>query len=61
MLDNKGKEVIPCNYDAVGLPSEGICRIIKNTNGKTYIGFWNLELGKEIVAPNKYVRPSGYE
>lgn len=29
LLDNKGKEVIPCNYDAVGLPSEGICRIIK--------------------------------
>lgn len=61
LLDNKGKEVIPCNYDAVGLPSEGICRIIKKTNGKTYIGYWSLELGKEIVAPNKYVIPGGYE
>ncbi len=61
LLDSKGKEVIPCNYDAVGLPSEGISRISKKTNGKTYIGYWNLALGKEIVAPNKYVLPSGYE
>ncbi|QNU67640.1 WG repeat-containing protein [Ruminiclostridium herbifermentans] len=61
LLDSKGKEVIPCNYDAVGLPSEGICRISKKTNGKTYIGYWNLALGKEIVAPNKYVLPKGYE
>lgn len=61
LLDMKGKEVIPCNYDAVGLPSEGICRIVKKTNGKTYLGFWSLTKGKEIVAPNKYVLPSGYE
>lgn len=61
LLNNKGKEVIPCNYDAVGLPSEGICRISKNTKGKTYIGYWSLTQGKEIVAPNKYVLPSGYE
>ncbi len=61
LLDNKGKEVIPCNYDAVGLPSEGICRISKNTKGKTYIGYWSLTQGKEIVAPNKYVLPYGYE
>lgn len=61
LLDTKGKEVIPCNYDAVGLPSEGISRIVKKSNGKTYIGYWSLEKGKEIVAPNKYVLPSGYE
>lgn len=61
LLDSKGKEVIPCNYDAVGLPSEGISRIFKKANGKTYLGYWNLAQGKEIVAPNKYVLPSGYE
>ncbi len=61
LLDSKGKEVIPCNYDAVGLPSEGISRISKKSNGKTYLGYWNLAQGKEIVAPNKYVLPKGYE
>ncbi len=61
LLDSKGKEVIPCNYDAVGLPSEGISRVSKKSNGKTYIGYWSLAQGKEIVAPNKYVLPSGYE
>lgn len=61
LLDTKGKEVIPFNYDAVGLPSEGISRIIKKANGKTYIGYWSLTQGKEIVAPNKYTLPSGYE
>jgi len=61
LIDRTGKEVIPCSYDAVGLPSEGICRISKEANGKTYIGYWSLELGKEIVAPNKYALPGGYE
>ena len=61
LLDRKGKELIPCNYDAVGLPSEGISRIAKKVNGKTYLGYWNLEQGKEIVAPNKYALPDGYE
>ena len=61
LLDTTGKEVIPCKYDAVGLPTEGVCRITKNINGKTYLGYWNLELGKEIVAPDKYAIPVGYE
>ena len=61
LLDSKGKEVIPCNYDAVGLPSEGISRITKKAKGKTYLGYWSLEKGKEIVAPNKYALPTGYE
>lgn len=61
LLDTTGKEVIPCNYDAVGLPSEGVCRISKKVNGKTYLGYWNLELGKEIVAPDKYLIPADYE
>ena len=56
LLDSTGKEVIPCKYDAVGLPSEGVCRIIVDK----YIGYWNLELGREIVAPDKYVLPTGW-
>lgn len=54
LLDSKGKEVIPCQYDAVGLPVEGISRIIKKSGNKYYLGYWSLEKGKEIVKPNKY-------
>lgn len=51
LLDSTGKEVIPCRYDAVGLPSEDMCRLIVGSN----IGYWNLKTGKEIVAPDRYV------
>lgn len=51
LLDTKGKEVIPCQYHAVGLPVEGISRIIKKTGDKYYLGYWNFEKGKEIVKP----------
>lgn len=61
LLDSTGKEVIPCIYDAVGLPSGGVSRISKKANGKTYLGYWNLEQGREIVAPNKYILPEHYE
>lgn len=54
LLDSTGKEVIPCQYDAVGLPVEGISRIIKKSGSKYYLGYWNLKKGKEIVKPNKY-------
>ncbi len=65
LLDSTGKEVIPCKYDEVGLPSEGISRIIVGSADKdsfgysktNYIGYWNLKLGKEIVAPKKYIIP----
>jgi len=60
LLNSKGKEVIPCIYDAVGLPSEGVSRIIKESNGVTYLGYWNVVLGREIVAPNKYVIPASF-
>lgn len=50
LLDINGKEVIPCEYTAVGLPSEGMCRLV---NGG-YIGYWNLKSGREVVAPDKY-------
>jgi len=54
LLDSTGKEVIPCKYKAVGLPVEGICRLIQKVGDKEFIGYWNLKLGKEIVKPNKY-------
>ncbi len=50
LLDTSGKEVVPCKYDAVGLPVEGMCRVI--IKGK--LGYWNLERKKEVVAP-KYI------
>nr|WP_294493443.1 WG repeat-containing protein [uncultured Anaerosporobacter sp.] len=57
LLDTKGKEVIPCKYDAVGMPSEGISRLIVNNpkDGSSYLGYWSLDKGKEIVNPNKYI------
>lgn len=54
LLDSTGKEVIPCQYYAVGLPAEGISRIIKKSGNKYYLGYWSLKKGKEIVKPNKY-------
>ncbi len=51
LLDSTGKEVIPCRYDAVGLPSEDMCRLIVGSN----IGYWNLKTGTEVVAPGRYV------
>ncbi|MEG1577382.1 MAG: WG repeat-containing protein [Oscillospiraceae bacterium] len=55
LMNQYGEEVIPCQYDAVGLPSEGICRIIKYVGKATYLGYWSLEQGRELVPPNKYV------
>lgn len=60
LLDTKGKEVIPCEYDAVGLPSEGMCRLIVKNGKSAYLGYWNLEKGKEVVKPNKYIIDSDY-
>jgi hypothetical protein len=55
LLDSTGAEVIPCKYDAVGLPVEGISRIIEKSGDVYYLGYWDLAQGKELVAPNKYV------
>lgn len=55
LLDSTGKEVIPCKYDAVGLPVEGISRIIEKSGDVYYLGYWDLAQGKELVTPNKYV------
>lgn len=55
LLDDTGKEVVPCEYNAVGLPVEGVCRLIQKVGEKYFIGYWNLELSKEIVKPNKYI------
>ncbi|MEG1720836.1 MAG: WG repeat-containing protein, partial [Pseudoflavonifractor sp.] len=54
LMNQYGEEAIPPQYDAVGLPSEGICRIVKKTDSGAYLGYWSLELGRELVAPSKY-------
>ncbi|MBP7901636.1 MAG: WG repeat-containing protein [Spirochaetes bacterium] len=51
LLDTKGNEVVPCKYDQVGLPSEGICRIINKADGVSRLGYWSLKKGREIVPP----------
>lgn len=56
LMNTKGEEVIPCKYDFVGLPSEGMCRVLnKEWDTYWYLGYWNLEKNKEVVAPGKYV------
>lgn len=56
LLNTRGEEVIPCQYDFVGLPSEGVSRVLNKKDADTYyLGYWNLTQKKEIVAPDKYV------
>ena len=60
LLNVKGEEVIPCKYDFVGLPAEGMCRVLNKRNKEDwYLGYWNLEQNREVVAPDKYV--TGYK
>ncbi|MEG1577381.1 MAG: WG repeat-containing protein [Oscillospiraceae bacterium] len=55
LLSQYGEEVIPCQYDAVGLPSDGVSRIYQKGAGKSgTMGYWNLEQNREIVPPTKY-------
>lgn len=60
LINTKGEEVVPCKYEYVGLPSEGICRVYTvrvnegPTNTNFFLGYWSLEKNKEILAPNKY-------
>ncbi len=56
LLNIKGEEVVPCNYDFVGLPSEGMCRVLNKKSGSDYyLGYWNLETNKEVISPIKYI------
>lgn len=57
LLNTRGEEVIPCQYDFVGLPSEGMCRVLnkKPSSDYWYLGYWNLEQNREVVTPNKYI------
>jgi hypothetical protein len=60
LINTKGEEVVPCKYDYVGLPSEGICRVYRfkeriAPDDIYYLGYWSLEKKQEIVAPNKYL------
>jgi len=57
LLNTRGEEVIPCQYDFVSLPSEGMCRVFNDIPGSyySYLGYWNLEQNREVVKPNKYI------
>lgn len=56
LLNPQGEEVVPCQYDFVQMPSEGVCAVFqKISDNKYYLGYWNLEQNREIVAPNKYI------
>lgn len=58
LLDTNGEEVIPCQYDYVCLPSEGVCQVLnENSAGGYDLGYWNLEQNREIVSPGKYITP----
>ncbi len=59
LINSKGEEVVPCKYEYVGLPSEGVCRVYQfkekiGGNNVYYLGYWNIEQNREIVAPDKY-------
>lgn len=56
LLNYRGEEVVPCKYDFVQLPSEGVCAVfVEKSKDVYYLGYWNIEQNREIVAPNKYV------
>ena len=57
LLNIRGEEVIPCQYDFVSLPSEGMCRVFNDipNSDYSYLGYWNLEQNTEVVKPNKYI------
>lgn len=55
LLNVYGEEVVPAQYYGVGLPVDGICRVSVKEGDRYYLGYWSLELGREILAPNKYV------
>ena len=48
LMNTKGEEVIPCQYDFVSLPSEGMCRVLnrKDKSEWWYLGYWNLDKNK---------------
>jgi len=57
LLNTRGEEVVPCQYDFVSLPAEGMCRVFNDipNSDYSYLGYWNLEQNREVVKPNKYI------
>lgn len=57
LMNTNGEEVIPCQYDLVQMPSEGMAAVYNKTgSGSTcYLGYWSLAQNREIVKPNKYI------
>ncbi|MEG2138168.1 MAG: WG repeat-containing protein, partial [Oscillospiraceae bacterium] len=61
LLNQNGEEVIPCQYDYVQMPSEGMAAVYKTIDKRaSYLGYWSLEENREVVAPNKYVTYQSY-
>ncbi|MEG0021176.1 MAG: WG repeat-containing protein, partial [Oscillospiraceae bacterium] len=61
LLNKNGEEVIPCQYDYVQTPSEGMAAVYKTIDkNSSYVGYWSLEQNREVVAPNKYVTDESY-
>ncbi len=61
LVDETGTEVIPCEYTTVCMPSEGICTLYNRIEGMysyesycSYVGYWSLEKGCEILSPDTY-------
>ncbi len=60
LVNSQGVEVIPCVYDFVSMPSEGMCTLYNVATGvygsaySHYVGYWNLSQGREILAPDTY-------
>lgn len=61
LVDETGTEVIPCEYTTVCMPSEGICTLYNRIDGMyayesycSYVGYWSLEKGCEILSPDTY-------
>lgn len=47
LIDKTGKIVVPVKYDAVGIPSEGMSRIIKDKK----LGYYDVKNNKQVVSP----------
>ena len=55
LINTRGEEVIPCAYDFVGMPVEGMCRLLKKTENDMFIlSYWNLEQNREVANQTKY-------
>lgn len=60
LMNTKGEEVVPCQYDIVQMPSENMVAVYNKVNNdskdyKYYLGYWDLNKQCEVVKPQKYI------